>query len=116
PAFAIHEIVAPQVDEALVKARRQQAGLHRRIKAHAPFAQRPRIIEPEALLVLPLQSGPLGDIAKAPLGEEEAAREDITLDEVRARRISGEYLIVDADELDRGPPARPQQPCDALQI
>src|SRR3546814_10545041 len=89
-AFAILQIIAPEPDGTLVESSREPLGGHRRVEAFAPLAERLGIIAAEAAHVAPCQPARLGERAEAAFRNQAAAREDIGLDEVAARRVTFE--------------------------
>ena len=67
-------------------------------------------------LTMPGEAPRLGQRTEAAFREQHTAREDIALDEILSARILIENIILDADILQRRPPARFQAAGNAIQI
>ena len=104
PALAIHQIIAPEVVELLAEPVKPPFA-HRRVKPLAPLPQRLGIIEAEAFALLPAQPALPRQRLEPRLVEQHPAGKDIGLDEVGVARIAIEQGVLDADELQRRPPA-----------
>src|SRR5207253_2004341 len=89
-ALAIHEVIAPQAVERFVEAGGEPPLGHGFVVAGPPALQSLGIIGAEAAAVPPFEAGLRGERLKLPLLDQHSAREDIGLDEVRARGISVE--------------------------
>src|SRR5690242_14186540 len=97
-AFAIHEVIAPELVERLAEAL-EIAAPDREIVAAAPAFQGLGIVQAEAFAVLPAETAFLRESRELRLVEKHAAGEDVGLDEVGIARISVEELVPNRDEL-----------------
>ena len=82
PAFAIHQIIAPQTTEDLIKFRRQPAGFQSIFEPDAPPPQCFGIMKREMDRRLPTKPALLGQCPEGALGQEHSPRKNVCLDEV----------------------------------
>ena len=69
-----------------------------------------------ALPVAPFEAGGLGQRPEAGLADQQAAREDVGLDEIGIGGVAVEQIVADRDELERRLAAGLEQAGDALEI
>ena len=115
-AFAIHQIIAPQVAEAGIEPFGQASRLVGIVEPFAPVAQRLRIIEAEGVVIGPDEAARFAQGAKAAVRQQHAAGEDVALYEIDAGGVAFEHVVGDADILDRGAAARLQDAGERVAI
>src|SRR3546814_265241 len=99
-ALAIHQIIAPEIDEARIELRRQFACVHCGVEIYAPAAERFGIMLAEMMRIAPIEALRLRKGAEARFGQQHAARKNIRLDEIGAGCIANAYGVIDAGILD----------------
>src|SRR3546814_10134192 len=90
-ALAIHQIIAPAIDEARIELRRQFACAHCGVEIYAPAAERFGIMLAEMMRIAPIEALRLCKGAEARFGQQHAARKTIRMDEIGTGCIASEY-------------------------
>src|SRR3546814_5527966 len=94
-ALAIHQIIAPEIEEARIELRRQFACVHCGVEIYAPAAERFGIMLAEMMRIAPIKALRLCKGEEARFGQQHAARKHIRLDEIGAGCIAIEYGVID---------------------